>query len=250
MTPAFDGLCNFREVGGLRRGVLYRSEELSRLSAADGERLRGLGIRVICDLRSDRERAKRPARLGADSGIRIVPVALQDDAAQRVIRNQLLGCLYGRAGGERYRGIVHEYYRQMAFERGERIGAVLRVLGREENLPAVIHCTAGKDRTGVVAALVQLLAGVGYGTVMDDYLRTNECMAGRFAKFAGVMRVMTGFRFSRAQLVVMASAQAEYLDVLHGGLVERYGGIEGYLREGCGVEAEVLAGLRGRMSLI
>jgi protein-tyrosine phosphatase len=124
---------------------------------------------------------------------------------------------------------------------------VLRVLGREENLPAVIHCTAGKDRTGVVAALVQLLAGVGYGTVMDDYLRTNECMVGRFAKFAGVMRVMTGFRFSRAQLVVMAAAQAEYLDVLCGGLVERYGSIDGYLREGCGVEAEVLAGLRGRM---
>ena len=176
-----------------------------------------------------------------------MPLALQDDAAQRVIRNQLLGCLYGRDGGERYRGVVHEYYRQMAFERGERIGAVLRVLAGEENLPAVIHCTAGKDRTGVVAALVQLLAGVGYETVMDEYLRTNACMAGQFAKFAGVMRVLTGFRFSRAQLVEMASAQTEYLDVLCGGLVERYGGIEGYLREGCGVEADVLAGLRERM---
>ncbi len=249
MTLGFDGLSNFREVGGVQRGMLYRSEELSRLSVADGERLRGLGIRVICDLRSDRERAKKPARLGADSGIRIVPVALQDDAAQRVIRNQLLGCLYGRAGGERYRGIVHEYYRQLAFERGERIGAVLRVLGREENLPAVIHCTAGKDRTGVVAALVQLLAGVEYETVMDEYLRTNDCLRPQFAKFARVMRVLTGFRFSREQLVEMASAQAEYLDVLCGGLVERYGSIDAYLRDGCGVEEEILGELRGRMSL-
>lgn len=248
MIAPFDGLHNFRAVEGVRAGVLYRSDELSRLSAADGERLRGLGIRVICDLRSERERRKKPARLAGDCGIRLVHVPIQDDEAQRTIRNQLLGCLYSRRREAGYMDVVHAYYRQMAFERAERIGEVVRLLGRSDSLPAVIHCTAGKDRTGLVAALVQLVMGVDYGTVREEYLRTNVHMAGQFARFARVMRVMTFFRHTNGRLVEMASAQPEFLDRAHAEIVERHGSVAAYLTSACGVGEEELESLRRQLA--
>ena len=244
MAGRFDGLHNFRAVEGVREGMLYRSDELSRLSEADGERLRGLGIRVICDLRSDRERRKKPTRLAGECGIRLVHVPIQDDEAQRTIRNRLLSCLYSRRREAGYMDVVHAYYRQMAFERAERIGEVVRLLGRSDSLPAVIHCTAGKDRTGLVAALVQLLMGVEYERVREEYLRTNVHMAGQFLRFARVMRVMTFFRHTEGRLVEMASAQPEFLDRVSGEIVERHGSVTAYLNAACGVREEELDALR------
>ncbi|SEM94942.1 protein-tyrosine phosphatase [Stigmatella aurantiaca] len=250
----FQRLSNFRDVGGLktadgrtlRTGVLFRSDELSRLNAEDWVKLRGLGIQLICDLRSPGERQKRRLRL-PDASIRVVNVPLHEQATQDGSRRKLLGFLFGKTGGERFREFSRAYYHHIAFEQTARIREVITLLAGEQSLPAVIHCTAGKDRTGFLAALVQLLAGVRYEAVMEDYLRTNDYFALRLEKFIRVMRVLTLAQVSPERMRLILMAHPDFLDEVHGTLMKRYGSVETYLREACGIEQDTLRKLKDRL---
>ncbi len=192
----FQRLSNFRDVGGLktadgrtfRAGVLFRSDELSCLNAGDLVKLQGLGIELICDLRSPGESQKRRPSL-PDESIRVVNVPIHEQATQDGSRRKLLGFLFGRTGGDRFRGFSRDYYHHIAFGQTARFREVITLLSEEQNLPALIHCTAGKDRTGFLAALIQLLVGVPYEMVMEDYLRTNDYFGPRLEKFIKVMAV-------------------------------------------------------------
>lgn len=250
----FPRLSNFRDAGGLktvdgrtlRTGVLFRSDELSRLNAEDWVKLRGLGIQLICDLRSPRESQKRRLRL-PDASIRVVNVPIHEQATQDGSRRKLLGFLFGKTGGERFREFSRAYYHHIAFAQTARIREVLMLLAGEQNLPAVVHCTAGKDRTGFLVALIQLLAGVRYEEVREDYLRTNDYFAPRLEKFLRVMRVLTLAQVSLERIRLILMAHPEFLDEVHGILMNRYGSVETYLREACGLEQDTLRKLKDRL---
>ncbi|SET28811.1 tyrosine-protein phosphatase [Stigmatella erecta] len=247
-------LANFRDVGGLktadgrtfRTGVLFRSGELSRMNAEDWVTLRGLGIQLICDLRSPGESQKRRLRL-TDASIRVVNIPIHEQATQDGSRRKLLGFLFGKAGGERFREFSRAYYHHIAFEQTARIREVITLLAGERNLPAVIHCTAGKDRTGFLAALIQLLAGVRYEEVMEDYLRTNDFFAPQLEKFLKVMRVLTLSQVSPERMRLILMAHPDFLDEVYGTLMKRYGSVETYLREACGIEQDTLRKLKDRL---
>ncbi|WP_225410765.1 tyrosine-protein phosphatase [Stigmatella hybrida] len=250
----FQRLSNFRDVGGLktadgrtlRTGVLFRSDELSRLNAEDWVKLRGLGIQLICDLRSPGERQKRRLRL-PDESIRVVNIPLHEQATQDGSRRKLLGFLFGKTGGERFREFSRAYYHHIAFEQTARIREVFTLLAEEQNLPAVIHCTAGKDRTGFLAALIQWLAGVRYEEVMEGYLRTNDYFAPRLEKFLKVMRVLTLAQVSSERMRLILMAHPDFLEEVHGTLMKRHGSVETYLREACGIEQDTLRKLKDRL---
>jgi protein-tyrosine phosphatase len=250
----FQRLSNFRDVGGLktadgrtlRTGVLFRSDELSRLNAEDWVKLRGLGIQLICDLRSPGESQKRRLRL-PDESIRVVNVPLHEQATQDGSRRKLLGFLFGKTGGERFREFSRDYYHYIAFEQTARIREVITLLAGEQGLPAVIHCTAGKDRTGILVALIQWLAGARYEAVMEDYLRTNDSFALRLEKFIRVMRVLTLAQVSPERMRLILMAHPDFLDEVHGTLMKRYGSVETYLHEACGIEQDTLRKLKDRL---
>lgn len=185
----FPNVSNFRDFGGyetrdgrsLPKGLLYRSAHLGRVDSAGIELLGTLGIRTIIDLRGKVERTKALPELDVSCGIEIVSAPVEPGAPATMIlpdgrtvtaelmRESILA-IYGRYGRDPMLGF----------------GAALRAVLDRSNAPLLIHCTAGKDRTGYTVALVQLILGVPVSTVMADYQLTNSLWdraydgAGRF----------------------------------------------------------------------
>jgi protein-tyrosine phosphatase len=252
MAPLFDKLSNFRDAGGLpaesgrrmKRGVLYRSDELSRMTKSDLEKFEALGLKLIIDLRATKESEKKRPRLAPDSKIRVVNIPLHEEASQDGERRKLLRFVFHKSGDESFREFSREYYRHIAFERNARTREIITLLSHEENLPALIHCTAGKDRTGFLVAMVQLAAGVSYELVLADYLRTNEYFLPPLEKLITLARVLTLNRASPDRLRFLLRAHPEILNEVHQQIIERYGSIEAYLRDACGIGAETLARMR------
>jgi hypothetical protein len=163
---SFTRVFNFRDLGGyantdgqtVRWQRLFRSDDLSRLSEDDREQFAALGIRTVIDLR-------RPREIELEGRIPDLhpfeyrnihlphpewPAAEFNDSADRA----------------RY---VLERYREMSVFSGPGLGEALRLISDTETAPVVVHCIAGKDRTGIVSALTLALLGVPDDVIADDY---------------------------------------------------------------------------------
>ena len=162
-------MINFRDLGGYRTAAgrtvrwrrLFRSGALHHMSDADVERARGLGIRSILDLR----RPDEVERLGLGP-FAVPPVRRHTLPLIPEGGSSLLDRRYGRGiSADRYLGYL-------AFDAGPFVAAI-ELLAEESTYPAVFHCTAGKDRTAVIAAFVLDLLGVDTPTIEADYALSN-----------------------------------------------------------------------------
>jgi hypothetical protein len=191
------GAFNFRDLGGLptadgastRFGVLYRSDALHHLHRADIERLADLGVETIVDLRSAVEVERSGRGLLADTDIAWfhAPLSHGDPTAGNALPQSLVDGDLGR------------HYVDSLVERTEMLAAIVTRLAAPAHVPAVFHCTAGKDRTGMVAALVLSLVGVPDADIVDDYVLTD-------ARMAPIMeRIRTSGAFPEAALPLLAN---------------------------------------------
>ncbi len=170
-----DGAFNFRDLGGLptddggmtRSGVMFRSDALHHLVPSDVDRLTELGMRSVIDLRSSVELDRTGRGPLEDTDMQWVhaPLSHGDAAAGNVLPPALA------------EGDLGRHYVNSLVERTETLAEVIEHLASRDNLPAVFHCTAGKDRTGMVAALVLSLVGVPDDVIVHDYTLTDDRMA-------------------------------------------------------------------------
>ncbi|OKJ13968.1 tyrosine-protein phosphatase [Kitasatospora sp. CB01950] len=152
------GVRNFRDAGGLGalpHGVLYRSGALDGLTPDGAQKLWDLGVRTVIDVRSAPETAARPDALG-DSGIRHLHVPVFPE--QRWPEEQA------------------ELYPLMAEHAGRPAVAAVRALLTAERRAVLVHCASGKDRTGLVVALVQSLLGAAEPEILADFLHSNTAL--------------------------------------------------------------------------
>ena len=141
---------------------------------------------------------------------------------------------------ERRPGFLGSQYREFLSDAGGQIRAALEVLADPGALPAVFHCTAGKDRTGVLSAIVLSLLGVDEPTVVADYALSGEAMERLRAKL--IVKFPEG-RDTIENLNEVFSAEPSQMEQLLDHLKENYGSADAYVA-GLGTEAGVVDGLR------
>jgi protein-tyrosine phosphatase len=177
----FDACFNFRDLGGyqtddgrrVRWKTLYRADTLHRLDGSDLELLLQVGLRTVIDLRSHHELDYHGRFRHAGGALVVHPVPMIEvvGGPERPIRA-------ARDGPPRPPG---EGYISMADEGRRAIANAVALLTEPGALPAVFHCTAGKDRTGILAAIVLSAIGVRDGDIVHDYMLTGESRAARNA---------------------------------------------------------------------
>ncbi len=170
-----EGVRNFRDLGGyatsdgrrVRWRQLFRSASLGSLTARDHAALDALGLRAVFDLRATDERAREPVRWSTGAGPRILQhdYLLDLGALSRVLPRADADVAAGR-------GAFAEFYAAMPTRFATAYRALFGALARGE-APFAINCSAGKDRTGVGAALVLAALGVPRATIIEDYLLSN-----------------------------------------------------------------------------
>jgi protein-tyrosine phosphatase len=229
---------NFRDLGGqptadghtVRYGQLYRSDSLHRLSTQDGRQLGALGIRTVLDLRRPAE-IRRDGRVPEQLGMayhHIFPVHREWDAA-----------LYNEADGpDRY---LADRYLDMANEGIEGLGTALRLIADPSHAPLVMHCFAGKDRTGVLSALTLGLLGVDDEHIAADYARSE---AGQGPLSERIRRDLPELAADVPMHFVVCPPRAMLLFLAE--LRDAYGSLTGYATR-AGVAAEHIDSLRGHL---
>lgn len=249
-----EAIPNFRDFGGyktsnglvIKKGLLFRSGSLARASEGDLQRLAALGIRTVCDLRTVNERQQGPDRLpgGRDINYVHIPIKARRHNEASPMR-QLWSLWFGSNRGLDYGELLTEFYRELVTDFSLELGRVIKVVGDRDNLPALIHCTAGKDRTGVACGLIQLLLGLPLERVMADYLLSNNGLDLFKAEMRRKFRLFLLAGLSSERFVPLMEARREYLLAALAQIEASYGGLDDYARRGLGLSDEDRLGLKG-----
>ncbi len=247
-----EGVDNFRDYGGydgaggrrLRTGVLYRSAGHSQATEADLAWIAALNLAVIVDLRRPDERRRDPARRPAAFAGALIdnPDEAVDDWRAHIQTGDL-----SEAGFRRY---MVDYYRKAPFE-GRHLALFshyFRALAQSEG-PILIHCSAGKDRTGLLAALTHHLAGVHRDDILGDYLLTNdpERLATSLPRVVKIIEELAGKTPTESAVRVAMGVEALYLDTAFAAIEARAGGADAYLEQALGVDRHLRSVLEERL---
>ena len=215
----FAGVENFRDFGGapsalggrVRNGRLFRSAHLAGASEADIAALQRLGVRTIVDLRRTTERRTQPSRWTGFPG-RLV----MSDDGDRAEAPHIAFLRQGDLSDAAVEAYLSGYYRDAPFEpRHAALFAGTFAALDEEDGALLIHCTAGKDRTGLLAALIQRALGVEARDVTADFLQTNTVMmtGPRRRRTAATLAPIVGGEPSEAILRGFMGVTASHLQI-------------------------------------
>jgi protein-tyrosine phosphatase len=231
--PALDGALNFRDLGGyaaadertVRWNTVFRSGTTHTMTPGDIAALERRGIRYAFDLRSNKERRDYPNRL-----IDITDLSYRyrdHDKLPGDIRRLLHA---HDASAEDSHKLMIAMYRELPYEFEEAFRSLFRYVADGE-LPLVFNCTAGKDRTGVAAALLLTALGVPREVVLEDYLLTDQF-------------------FEQSCNVIMREplmrVHADYLNAMFDELHDKHGSVQGYF-DTLGVDATLINRMRDEL---
>jgi protein-tyrosine phosphatase len=232
------GATNFRDLGGypghggrpLRWRRLFRSDHLGGLTAADHQRLAPLGLVRAFDFRGASERAATPYQV---AGLTQHSLAIEPTVAQRM---QALAAAGQAMTVPVVTGLMNELYRGLVNDHAHRFAELFQHLLAADG-PVLFHCTAGKDRTGVAAALVLLALGVRRALVVQDYLLTNDLYR---------HPPLPASDTPPDALAVLWRVQAGFLDTALQAIDNDQGGLDRYLQVRLGLSDAALDALAAR----
>src|ERR1700760_3499418 len=220
---ALQGASNFRDLGGYvttdgrttRWRHIFRSNHLGQLTAEDIAIVRALGVRSAFDFRGVEERA---AGVCVVNEITVHSLPIEPTVVAALRAELARGALTAPVALELMRESYRNYVRHNTHTFDKLFGHLL-----EDRAPLVIHCTAGKDRTGFASALILHALGVPDDVIAEDYLLTNRHYK---RDVSSVSDLPTDV------LDAIGSVNASYLDAAFGAVSRDYGDLETYLRDG------------------
>ena len=232
------GASNFRDLGGypakdgrtVRWRQIFRSNHLGHVTEADIEVLRGLGLKSAFDFRGTEERIAAMCGL-AEIAVHSLPIEPTVVAALRA--RLAAGATLSSADALE---VMQDSYRNYVRYNTQNFRALFAHL-LEDRAPLVIHCTAGKDRTGFACALILHTLGVPDDLIAEDYLLTNRFYRRDPAASNDLPEDVKQ---------VLASVEASFLAAAFDAISADYGDLESYLRDGLGIRAGERAELKTR----
>ena len=253
------GTDNFRDLGGyatkdgrtVRWGVLYRSGDLAGLTANDRTFFSHLPIETVIDFRNSEDRLRKPDRLPKGKAIKTVNPSVYDVAMSRRQYRKLLQKMGKEDHSEELLITLNRMYvTQFTDTFALAIKALMVTQPVEptgdamlsKSIPAgLYHCSAGKDRTGFMSALLLTILGVPRETIMRDYMASNYYRYSRIRRHARLAPFI-GIRSEVARALL--EVRPVYLEEAFRTIEDEYGSVERYIRQGLGISEEEQVQLR------
>jgi len=235
---------NLRDLGGYpagggrhtKFGRVFRAPALVALSPADEAAIAALGIKITCDFRGERESEALPVIL---PGARVEKLPIEPSVGGGLRDILRTGLADGDVTPAHMFELLREAYEAYALTNFTRYRSLFALLGSEENLPLLFHCSAGKDRTGFGAALLLTALGVPWDDVMQDYLATNALWRREIAQ---------NFEMPDPILNTLLSAHEGLLTAAFAAIRREYGSVDAYLSQAIALTDRARENLRARLT--
>ena len=234
---------NFRNISfsNIKKGLLYRGESLYLLSVKDKKMIRDkCGIKVIVDLRTNQEHNDKKDTI--IKGVKYIHLPLiemeamgfssEKQAKKDAVKNHKLPDMF-------------EYYRNFVRPTSKESWTKIFKILLEEDGPIMFHCTAGKDRTGIVIAIISTLLGASKKDIYEDYMETNKHTVIPFSYKIFALSLDKNFR---KEFMDYFNAKEGYLDAAFEEIEKLYGGVEHFYVECCSLNEAKIAELRAKFA--
>ena len=241
-----EGGRNFRDLGGYRTAdgrtvrwaMLYRSGSMAGLTAADYAALDKRGIKVVCDFRSTAERQAEPVKWPRANFPRVLADDYVMDNGQFLPKGDPRSLT-----PEQVRGAMAAAYPSLLTQFNSQYRRMFAEL-LAGHAPLAFNCSAGKDRTGIAAALLLTALGVPRETVIADYMLTNQTLDPAKLMAGRAMASSPYAALPPETLKMLVGVDRSYIEAAFAVVDAHQGGAQGYLRDELGLDATALARLR------
>lgn len=236
---ALQGPVNFRDLGGyptvdgrtVRWGHVFRSDLLADLSDADLAVIQGLGLRHVCDLRADAERAQKPSRDIPSAQVHAIGF-MPRGGEELMARLQSLSV-------DEVVASVTAIYEDFVLTRSAHFARVFELMLQADAVPLLFHCASGRDRTGTFAALLLSALGVPRAVIEQDYLLSDH--------YRRDVRFQFGEGIPPELMAAVTRSHPAYLAAVFELIEQRWGSTDNYLREALGLSDAARAQLQDKL---
>jgi protein-tyrosine phosphatase len=247
-----DGARNFRAVRPfraadgrvLRENSLFRSGQLSGLSAADLGVLHGLGISLVCDLRRLSEQKKYVSRW--PDGATHRQLDLPDPEDSNADPDEIFKLIASEPGEGGAVAAMTLLYRRKPGAYVDTLRSLFTAILAGDALPLLVHCHAGKDRTGFIVAMLLTAAGVSREDIFADYATTSEFfpVGPEIPRMIAFAKTAFGHDISPQAARPMTEARPQYLQTAFDEIAQNFGGVDAYLARHVGLSTAETARYR------
>jgi protein-tyrosine phosphatase len=239
---------NFRDIGGVpaagnkkvKSGLIFRSANPDRISRKDIEKLRKLNIRTIIDLRAPNELKRKFVSIDHAEKL-----TLSLDF-QLKTRERLKPVIYRKDAQPLIADISNDLYLEILDASIPVVGQIFEILAAPGGAPILIHCQAGKDRTGIVTAVILLALGVEKNLIIDDFMKSNEALLPFFKKLFLLRRIISFGFFPYRNLLFAVTVKKRNIESILSRIDTHYGGIDAFMRK-AGVTEPKLAEIKEKL---
>lgn len=242
---------NFRDAGGhrtengqwVKTGILYRSDQLDRLSDDDLGRMLALNVGTIVDLRTQSERSHEPDRIPAGVTHMILDVAKD---AEGSIGGDMRSAMAKIAAGDGAKMLIeaNRDFVNVASARHSYAELIKKAAYGDDAL--VYHCTAGKDRTGWASAVILSLLGVPRAEIIKDYMASNQFLAEKNKRTLAMFKAADP-TFVAQNLEDVMTVRPEFIEAAFHEVDVQFGSMENYAQNALGLDAETIQQLKNRL---